>query len=741
MRKFYFLIFIFLKLIVLGQVKVNLSNSDSLINKSLSDSNWLYSDVEDVNFYIKEFDDKNWKKSRTNLRENEIKKLNFKGFAWFRKHIFIDTLFKNTPLVLSINQKGASEIYLNGLLIKKIGVIGKTKDDEEFDNGKNLPIFINPKYGADNVIAIKYSNKLYEKSYGQNGEIFAGFNIEIESSGTFYEGNMNGSVITSLVLLALTVFFISIALVHFLLFVFYTERKSNLYFTLFCILFGFYFFNIYLTELIVTDIIIVHNLNFFVIISIPFFMTLLVTNLYSLFYTKFPKQHKIFLVSSTLVSILSIITPDANAGSIILGVIILIEVIRVVIVALKNKIKGAKIIGAGFGLFTFFVLAMIFSVIFFGGFNVAGNLLLFLMLIASLISIPISMSVFLAWDFSQTNKNLKQQLVKNEELSAQTIAQEKEKQELLANQNKLLEEQVEERTLEINEQKKELQLKNVEITDSINYSKHIQLALLPEEEDIKNALPGSFILYQPKDIVSGDFYWFKELDKSAFNTRNSLVGNSSVLIAAADCTGHGVPGALMSLIAIENLNKAVEFENEPHKILELVNKNIKNALKQNTEKGAKDGMDIALCKIEQISETNFKVSYSAANRPLWIVRKVLTTELVEVASINSANKIELIEIKATKTAIGGHTDYNRQFEQHSLEFKKGDSIYIFSDGYADQFGSNKNKKLTTKRFKELLIEINDFSPEQQKQHLLNYILNWKGKLEQIDDILVIGLKF
>jgi serine phosphatase RsbU (regulator of sigma subunit) len=220
-----------------------------------------------------------------------------------------------------------------------------------------------------------------------------------------------------------------------------------------------------------------------------------------------------------------------------------------------------------------------------------------------------------------------------------------------------------------------------------------------------------------------------------------LVGNSSVLIAAADCTGHGVPGALMSLIAIENLNKAVEFENEPHKILELVNKNIKNALKQNTEKGAKDGMDIALCKIEQISETNFKVSYSAANRPLWIVRKVLTTELVEVASINSANKIELIEIKATKTAIGGHTDYNRQFEQHSLEFKKGDSIYIFSDGYADQFGSNKNKKLTTKRFKELLIEINDFSPEQQKQHLLNYILNWKGKLEQIDDILVIGLKF
>jgi serine phosphatase RsbU (regulator of sigma subunit) len=187
-----------------------------------------------------------------------------------------------------------------------------------------------------------------------------------------------------------------------------------------------------------------------------------------------------------------------------------------------------------------------------------------------------------------------------------------------------------------------------------------------------------------------------------------------------------VPGALMSLIAIENLNKAIEFETEPNKILELVNKNIKNALKQNTDKAAKDGMDIALCKIEQLSETDFKVEYSAANRPLWIVRK-------------DATVIE--EIKATKTSIGGHTQYNQQFEQHTFNFTTGDTIYVFSDGYADQFGSEKNKKLTTKRFKELLIEINSLSPEQQRLHLLNYILDWKGKLEQIDDILVIGLKF
>lgn len=630
-------------------------------------------------------------------------------------------------MVLSINQRGASEIYFNGVLIEKIGLIGKNREDEEFNNGKNQPIFISPKYGQDNLIVIKYSNKLYEKSYGQNGEIFAGFNIKIEPSSAFYDMNIELNTITSLICLGLFVFFIAIALVHFLLYLFYRERKSNLYFTLFCVLFGFYFLNVYLTELIITDLIIIHNLSLFVIISIPFFVTLLLTNLYSLFYSKFPKQHKVFLISAGLVSVLSVIVYDAVSCSVILGVIILIEVIRVVIVALRKKLKGSKIIGIGFGMFSLFILIVLFVSIIFGGFNKGGQTIVFLFFILSIISIPLSMSIFLAWDFSQTNKNLKLQLTKNDELSAQTIAQEKEKQELLANQNKMLEEQVLERTKEINQQKRELQIKNVEITDSINYSKHIQMALLPEESEITHALPNSFILYEPKDIVSGDFYWFKKIDKSSFNQRPSstAIQQSSVLIAAADCTGHGVPGALMSLIAIENLNKAVEFEIEPKKILELANKNIKNVSKQNSDKAAKDGMDVALCSIEKFQD-KYRVVYAGANRPIWIVR---------------ANTNEVFEIKATKASIGGHTDYNQKFEKHTLEFNLGDNCYMFSDGYADQFGSEKNRKLTTKKFKELLIEICDLPLAVQKKYLLHFITNWRGKLVQVDDILVIGLKF
>ncbi|MDX2173286.1 MAG: hypothetical protein SFY56_09210 [Bacteroidota bacterium] len=164
MRRFYVLVFFLAQLFALGQLKINFSNSDSLINISLSDSNWFYSNVNNVNFYKKEVDDKNWIKARTNLTEKEIKKLNFKGFAWFRKHIFIDSTLKNTPLVLTLFQRGASEIYLNGLLIEKIGVIGKTRDDEELDNGENYPVFINPVYGADNVIAIKYSNNCMKRA-------------------------------------------------------------------------------------------------------------------------------------------------------------------------------------------------------------------------------------------------------------------------------------------------------------------------------------------------------------------------------------------------------------------------------------------------------------------------------------------------------------------------------------------------------------------------------------------------
>ncbi len=256
-----------------------------------------------------------------------------------------------------------------------------------------------------------------------------------------------------------------------------------------------------------------------------------------------------------------------------------------------------------------------------------------------------------------------------------------------------------------------LHAKNLDITSSITYAKRIQEAILPNQEIISNHFLESFILNQPKDIVSGDFYWFDR------------IGNH-VLFALADCTGHGVPGAFMSMIGAGKLNDAVAQSADTSVILSLLNKGVKSALKQSEtdESATRDGMDIALCSVD----TNTRiVKYAGANRPIWIIR-------------NGQTAVE--EIKATKKAIGGFTEDSQHFDSHEIKFEKGDTFYISTDGFADTFGGLEEKKVTTKRFKEILVSIQDKTMKEQEQHLDNFIETWKGGTEQIDDILVIGVR-
>jgi serine phosphatase RsbU (regulator of sigma subunit) len=253
--------------------------------------------------------------------------------------------------------------------------------------------------------------------------------------------------------------------------------------------------------------------------------------------------------------------------------------------------------------------------------------------------------------------------------------------------------------------------KSKEITDSINYARLIQQSLLASKSMLDNNLNNYFIFYKPKDIVSGDFYWAAESQKG-------------FLIACVDCTGHGVPGAFMSLIGKENLDKAVAKTINPGEILCELNKGVKRSLNQNEAVGNKDGMDAVILRIEKQSNDTSKIFYSGANRPLYIVRK---------------DSKELVEVKATKQAIGGFTSNEQIFDEHELELQKGDSLFISTDGYADQFGSDKNKKLTTKRFKELLVSVQAKSAAEQKQSLEDFFTTWKGNFEQLDDLLVIGI--
>jgi serine phosphatase RsbU (regulator of sigma subunit) len=259
-------------------------------------------------------------------------------------------------------------------------------------------------------------------------------------------------------------------------------------------------------------------------------------------------------------------------------------------------------------------------------------------------------------------------------------------------------------------QKQLIEERNIAITDSINYAQRIQQARLPDKKEIYSALPDSFVLFKSKDIVSGDFYFFHKHDRLVF-------------IAAADCTGHGVPGALMSMVCSEKLEEAVSQSTDLSEILQKLNIRIKAALRQSDHQDStKDGMDIALCSIDTTSRI---VTYAGANRPIWIIRKGYT--YVE-------------EIKGTKTAIGGFTENSQHFENHEIKLQKGDSFYIFSDGYADTFGGKNEKKLTTKKFKEILLSIQDKSMQDQEAYLDNFINNWKTGIEQIDDIIVIGVQ-
>ncbi len=270
----------------------------------------------------------------------------------------------------------------------------------------------------------------------------------------------------------------------------------------------------------------------------------------------------------------------------------------------------------------------------------------------------------------------------------------------------------------LEQSKEEIELQHSEITASINYAKRIQEAILPSNSLIKKNLPESFVYYQPKDIVAGDFYWMHILPQP----NGWDVDGDIVLFAAADCTGHGVPGAMVSVVCNNSLNQSVkEFGiTEPNLILHKTRELVIDTFSESIE-NVQDGMDLALCSLNL--KTNV-LKYAGANNPLWIIR-------------NNTNVIE--EIKGDKHHVG-KCDHMPDFTNHELQLEKRDTIYVFSDGYVDQFGGPKGKKFMSAKFKELLLSIKDKSMPEQKDILKTTFNNWKGKLEQIDDVCVIGVK-
>jgi len=271
--------------------------------------------------------------------------------------------------------------------------------------------------------------------------------------------------------------------------------------------------------------------------------------------------------------------------------------------------------------------------------------------------------------------------------------------------------------------KQELEEKNKEINDSIRYARHLQDAILPSWEIISSLFPQSFILFKPRDIVSGDFYWKHSFDRMVY-------------FAVADCTGHGVPGAMVSVVCANALNGVVKEYGiiEPGKVLDHVKNHVVDAFSQ-SEEGVSDGMDIALCCID--IEIN-KLWYSGANNSLYRVSQMKNEVEMTKKCVSNTTRM-LYEYSATRQPIGKFNQ-TRCFETHEIELEKGDCIYLFSDGFADQFGGPNGKKYKSKLFKNYLLSISAKSMEEQKTLLDHEFNAWKGDEEQVDDVCILGVK-
>ena len=319
-------------------------------------------------------------------------------------------------------------------------------------------------------------------------------------------------------------------------------------------------------------------------------------------------------------------------------------------------------------------------------------------------------------DLKKTLQELQYSQRQKEVAQQQALEKLQELNRVKAETNALLEKQVKERTHKIELQKNEIEEKNKDITDSIQYAQRIQNAILPEKHVVKELFPESFVFYQPKDIVSGDFYAVESFTDPETNEQ-------IILFCVADCTGHGVPGAFMSLIGSHYLKLSYHDLDvrSPAGILEYINLGIQNTFKQTGEDRIRDGMDMVVCAYHMSQKL---LRFAGAKNSLYVVKGQ-----------------ELVEYKGDKHPIGSHTEEELQpFTNHEILLEGGECLYLFSDGYADQFGGPFSKKFMVSQLKKMLTSICDLDMVEQKQIIEETFYAWKGKLEQVDDICVFGVR-
>ena len=335
--------------------------------------------------------------------------------------------------------------------------------------------------------------------------------------------------------------------------------------------------------------------------------------------------------------------------------------------------------------------------------------------VSGIIVSPIEQLKKAAEEIAKGNLNVKVNIKKTDELGSLSSQITSTASTLLKriDEQKKLSQQLKDQKKEIEHTTEEIHYINKQITASINYAERIQRSMLPDQKMLRGIFKESLLIYKPKDVVSGDFYWFERM------TRGS---NEYIVVAAADCTGHGVPGAIMSMMGNNLLTNIVYYQNylDPDKIITRMDQEIKYELKQEGD-DSKDGMEMGLCVIDL---DTFELDYAGGGIPLYILRDG-----------------ELIVTKPDKVMLGGMQGKTESdIKVHHIQLQKGDQLYMCSDGFQDQFGGPNDKKFMGKRLRDLLVEVGDKPMKQQQQMIEERFNAWKGDTEQTDDVMLMGFK-
>lgn len=451
---------------------------------------WKYCKGDNLNWAKPGFNDHLWPYINTNLIMSELPKGAFEGVGWFRIWIEIDTSFVNEVLGMMVDQAGACEIYIDGVKTHELGKLSLNDlEKQERYNSKNIPHTTIFKNGRKHLIAVRYANAKALENVKTRKNYVAGFSMRLGKMQEAIFSSHTGSLMITSIFIFYFTFFFAVSFVHLMLFLYYKAVRSNLYYSIFT--FGFGLFFLFLT--IVLQFFYPDFTNKITNLSsyLPnFYLPALLAMLYSIFNNnKLPKIFWIFFSYFCLDFVLTVFDTSIPYFTPIMNIAIYIEPLRIVIVAIIKKKDGAWIIGTGIiSTIVFFFLFLTLTFFKQGDFafgSPAMSIVWSVIVVYFTLNIPMSMTIYLARDFARTSKNLQIKLKEVEELSIKNLEQEREKQKLLESQNQVLEEKVIERTKEITEQKKVIEEKNKDITDSIRYARRIQQALMPSEKFIR----------------------------------------------------------------------------------------------------------------------------------------------------------------------------------------------------------------------------------------------------------------